>query len=361
MLVLTNEEVERLLDMKECIAVLEEVYLDFSRGEALNSFRSENLAPCGKEDAHYLFKQMGGTWPARKVHALRINSDIISYPNVEGFVRRVKLPAAGGRWVGLVQLYSTETGELLAVFPDGVAQRMRVGAASAIAAKHLARGDAKRLGLIGSGWQAGAQLLAVHAVRPLACVRVYSLREQSRDAFATEMRSKLGIDVQAVETPTKCVRDVDIIAAATSSLGRVIDPAWLSTGMHVSCIRTEEVDSHVLARCNRVVVHVRDDRQVKPLIVPRTPVVDRHQLNLAAQHGRWKEGTARWSEFPGLAELVAGKVPGRTQRQDITCFINNVGLGLQFAALGALIFERARAERIGRELPDEWFTENVHP
>src|SRR5258708_3779657 len=78
MLILTNEEIESLLRMDDCIAILEEAYLDLARGMALNSFRGENLAPCGRDDAHYTFKHMGGTWPARQIHALRINSDIIS-------------------------------------------------------------------------------------------------------------------------------------------------------------------------------------------------------------------------------------------------------------------------------------------
>lgn len=155
MLVLSNKEISELLNMPECIAVLEEAYQDLAAGRALYSSGRDNLAPCGREDAYYAFKHTGGTWPARRIQALRIKSDIISHPLIEGISCRVKLPLAGGRWVGLVLLFSTETGELLSIFPDGVAQRMRVGGSSGLGVKHMARADARKLALLGAGWQAG--------------------------------------------------------------------------------------------------------------------------------------------------------------------------------------------------------------
>lgn len=361
MLILTNEEIETLLRMEECITILEEAYRDMAQGRALNSFRGENLAPCGRDDAHYLFKHMGGTWPARKIHALRINSDIISYSKVGGLPRRVKRPMAHGRWVGLVQIYSIETGELLAIFPDGVAQRMRVAASSGIGAKFLARADASRLGLIGCGWQAGAQLMAALAVRSITDVKVYSVHKESRESFAREMSNKLGIRIQAVDTADECARDVDLIAASTSSTARVVDPEWLAPGMHVSCIRTEEIDDQVLARCDRIAVHVKDDKQLDPLIIPNTPGVASHMDNFAAQRGQLQDVSTGWSAFPDLTDLVARSDYGRSESTQITCFINNVGLGLQFAAIGALVLEKAREARVGRELPAEWFTQSVHP
>src|SRR3569832_7230 len=138
MLVLSNDDVARLLSMPECIAALEDMYRDFARVLALLSSRVDYIAPNATEGAYYAFKHMGGTWPAQGVQALRINSDVITHPLIAGKPRRVKQPLAGGRWVGLVLLFSTETGQLLAMFPDGVMQRMRVGAANGIAMRHLA-------------------------------------------------------------------------------------------------------------------------------------------------------------------------------------------------------------------------------
>lgn len=361
MLVLSNEEIDRLLDMPACIDALAAVYGDYFRGDALNSVRGENLAPSGRADAHYVFKHMGGTWPARGVHALRINSDVIAYPTVGGVGRRVKVPAAGGRWVGLVQLFSIETGELLALFPDGVLQRNRVAATSGLAAKHLARRDAVRVALIGSGWQAQGQLAAIAAVRPIESVRVYSPNEDNRNAFVRRMRGEVEAAIEGVASAEDCVREADIIIAATSSTVPVLQPHWLEPGTHLSTIRTEEVDARVLERCARVVVHVRNDGQVDPLIAPGTPGVEHHNTNLASQRGNVGGGGQAWAGYPELAELVGGKAPGRSSAGEVSCFVNNVGLGIQFVALAALVHEKARAAGVGRELPGDWFTQDVHP
>ena len=89
---------------------------------------------------------------------------------------REKVPAApqAAAYVGLVLLFSVENGEPLAILPDGVMQRMRVGAANGLGIKYLARDDAATVGILGSGWQAGAQLMAACAVRDIASIRCFS-------------------------------------------------------------------------------------------------------------------------------------------------------------------------------------------
>lgn len=356
MLVMSNEEIEKLITMEECIAALEEAYRDLAEGKALNSPRVDNLAPCGHQGAYYGFKHMGGTWPRRWIQALRINSDIITHPVRDGVPRRVKVPLAGGRWVGLVELFSTETGELLAIFPDGVAQRMRVGATNGLAAKYLARPGVARVGLIGSGWQAGAQLMAILAVRPVTGVKVYSQRRESREAFARKAAERHGLPVRAVDTAEECCREVDIIMSATSSMLPVVRTGWLKEGVHVSCIKTQEIDAAIMARCNRVVVHTKHQAKQKDNVMPGTPNIVREHAS-----GWWNRPETRWEEFSDLPDLVAGKASGRVDPGEITCFVNNIGLGLQFAAVGAVILEKAKKSGFGQDLPGHWFTESVHP
>jgi ornithine cyclodeaminase/alanine dehydrogenase-like protein (mu-crystallin family) len=346
MLVLSNEDIAHLLTMEDCMAALEPMYRDYVAGRALLSPRVDSIMPTSHEGATYAFKQMSGGWPAQGVQALRVNSDIVTYPVVEGMPRRVKQPLAGGRWVGLVLLFSTETGQLLGMFPDGVMQRMRVGAASGLALKHLAREDVSTLALIGAGWQAGAQLMAARAARNFREVRVYSPRKESREAFAAQN------DARAVGSLEECVRGADVILAATSSMTRVLEPEWLKPGMHVGCIKNQEIDGAVLDRCDRVLVHTKSG--VKQFnVLPGTPNVDEDR-----ERGWWKERAGR---YPELCELLAERVPGRERADEVTCFVNNVGTGLQFTAAGALALRRAREQGVGRELPDDWFTEDVHP
>jgi ornithine cyclodeaminase/alanine dehydrogenase-like protein (mu-crystallin family) len=291
---------------------------------------------------------MGGTWPAQRIQALRINSDIVTHPLIAGSPRRVKQPTAGGRWVGLVLLFSTDTGALLAMFPDGVMQRMRVGAASGLALKHLARAHASTLALIGTGWQAGAQLMAALTVRKFKEIRVYSPRRESREAFASRFE-----DITLVNSVAACVEGADVILAATSSMVRVIEPRWLEPGVHIGCIKSQELDGEVLDRCDRVVVHNRQQAKQLNNVMPGTPNVKKEH-----EDGWWQD-PAR--SYPDLGELLAGQAPGRRSEREITCFANNVGTGLQFAAAGAAVLKKAREHGVGIELPDDWFSEDVHP
>jgi alanine dehydrogenase len=350
MLVLDNDEIARLLSVEECMAALEPMYRDYAKGKALRSPRMDNIAPSPHPDAYYAFKHMGGTWPAQGIQALRINSDVITHPVVAGHKRRVKQPLANGRWVGLVLLFSTETGALLAMFPDGVMQRLRVGAASGLAMKFLARPNVETLALIGTGWQAGAQLMAARAVRKFSKVKVFSPRKESRDAFAAEFP-----DVELVDSPEKCIQGADVIAASTSSMVRVIEPSWLKPGVHVACIKTQEIDGAVLERCDRVIVHDRRQAKQENNVMAGTPNAP------ADKESGWWYDPRYTGKYPDLGELLEGLAPGRQSDKEITCFANNVGSGLQFAAAGAFVLKKARAQGVGRELPDDWFSETVHP
>ena len=138
-LILSNDDVEKLLTMQECIDVLEDVYVDLAAGRAVNRVRSDCLVPA-RNDALYSLKSMDAVIPKLGVGAVRIDSDIVTWPRQGTNVRRVKVPSApDGRYVGLVLLFSSETGEPLAILPDGMLQRIRVGATNGLGIKYLAR------------------------------------------------------------------------------------------------------------------------------------------------------------------------------------------------------------------------------
>jgi ornithine cyclodeaminase/alanine dehydrogenase-like protein (mu-crystallin family) len=356
MRILSNEDIEQLLSMRECIEILREMYQDLGSGQVLSMSRVDNLMPSSQADAYYGFKTMGGGWPRHSMMALRINSDIITHPKVAGQKRRVKLPLANGKWVGLVQLYSTETGALLAIFPDGVAQRLRVGATNGLGVEYLSRKDSASAGIIGSGWQAGAQLMALLTVRKIQKVKVFSPTRKNREAFVEEMRQKTGVDITAVESVEQCVNGVDILMSATSSVERVIQAEWLKPGMHISCIKSQEIDETVFDRCDRVVMHTKIQAKQTDNILPGT-------RNIPAKHlkGWWRKDSASSQQLLDLTDLLSGREPRRKDEKEITCFVNNIGLGLQFAALGVLILKKAEELGAGTDLPDEWFTESVHP
>lgn len=356
-LILSNEEIESLLTMDLCIEALERLYRELADGTALYRRRSDTIVPGPEPGWVYGLKSMDGVSPGAGVGAVRINSDVVNWPVRDGFTRREKVPAApGGRWVGLILLFSTRTGEPLAILPDGVIQRMRVGGTGGLAVKYLAREDARVVAILGSGWQAGAAIMAANAVRRLDEVRVYSPNVEHRQAFAGEWSEKLGLPVHSVESAQEAVRGAQIVQAATNALEPVFEDAWAEPGMHLGTVRQHEVGEAVLRRAAVVAINT-------PWGIPEHvlhPAIRDHP-ELVEGKGYTGAGSQDEGERHLLSDIVAGRAPRRTSSEEVTVFLNNLGLGVQFAAVGAIVVERAREKGIGRELPTEWFTQTVHP
>ena len=128
-LILSNEDIEKVLEMDALVPVLEEAYIELVEGRGGNRRRSDIVTPTTlRDDGLYALKSMDGVIPKLGVGAIRLNSDILTFPTIGNEMRRVKVPAApNNRYVGLVLLFSTHNGEPLMICPDGVMQRMRVG------------------------------------------------------------------------------------------------------------------------------------------------------------------------------------------------------------------------------------------
>src|SRR5713101_8971558 len=218
-LILSNDDVEKLLTMRDCIDVMEEAYVEVAEGRGVSRTRSDCFTPTARADALYSLKTMDGVVPKLGVGAVRINSDIITWPKRGNNMRREKVPAApNNRYVGLVLLFSVENGEPLAILPDGVMQRMRVGAANGLGIKYLARKNAKTVGILGSGWQAGAQLMAACAVRKIETIRCFSPNRENREAFVKKMSATLDVEIISVDQPEDAVAGADIVMCASNSI-----------------------------------------------------------------------------------------------------------------------------------------------
>jgi alanine dehydrogenase len=337
-LLLDNDDVRAVLRMDDCIAALEAAFADLAAGDAVDRPRSHTYTDLGG-GRHYLFKSMDGALPRLGVHALRLSSDL----TYEHDRRRDKIPAApGGRYVGLVLLFDQTSLVPLALLHDGYLQRMRVGATSALAAAKLARPEARVAGVVGAGWQAGAQIEGLRAVRELAEVRVYAPTRARLVAFCAEHGA----------TPARSARDAvrgaDVVALATNAHEPVIDGDWLEPGQHVGSVQVRELDRRTLERADLVVqrsrleptFHFRDGH--RPVEAERAPEPDA-------------------AKTVTLAEVVAGRA-GRRSADEITLFTGgSAGLGTQFAAVAHVVYRAAVAAGRGRELPTEWFTQREKP
>lgn len=352
-LILSNDDVEQLLTMPDCIAALEQTYLELADGRGITRQRSDCIAPTSyAEDAIYGLKSMDGVVPSLGVSAVRINSDIVTNPMVGNTQRRVKVPAApGDRYVGLVLLFSTHTGEPLAIFPDGVLQHIRVGATNGLGVKYMARENATTVGILGSGWQAETQLSAVCAVRKIEEIRCFSPNRENRESFAGRMTESLGVSVTPVDQPEDAVRGADIAMCGTNSIGPVFFKGSIEPGMHLSSIKKPEIEPEAIRSADRVVVHTHHT----------TPLLHVAKGLDFKEESKWKEQEVDLHQFPTLTDLIDGSARGRETEEEVTCFLNNMGLGYQFAAAGSVIYKRAVEQGVGHNLPTDWFTETVHP
>ena len=357
-LILSNEEITDLLEMKEVINELEEVYHDLDIGKATTRRRSDSLVPALHDgnEAIYGLKSMDGISPRQGFSAVRLNSDIITWPIIEGNLRRVKIPAApNNRWVGLIILFSTHNGEPLAIMPDGVIQRMRVGATNGLGIKYMARESAKTIGILGSGWQAGTQLLAACNVRDIEMIKCFSPNSANRLNFTQEMTEILGVEMMVVNSAEEAVSGVDIVLCATNSIEKVYIESWLRPGIHISSIKMPEIEEEVLKKCHRVCLHYGQQRP--DTVIAKGLVPPDRRLGKGWEANR----TFDYGSCPLLSQMISGKVKGRKSDDEITCFINDMGIGLQFAVTAGVAYKKALDAGVGKKLPTDWFTENVHP
>jgi len=358
MLILSNDDIEKILPVGACLDVLEEAYRDLGNGMAATVPRYDVFSPT-KPNEFYEYKTMSGVLPRRNIAALRLNSSVVKWYEKAGGVRKDKLPVAGGdRYVGLVMLFSTETGEPLAIFPDGYVQKLRVAGASAIAARHLARKNSTTMALLGSGWQASAHLVTMSMIRDLNTVKVFSPTPESRQKFVEEWRGKISAELIEASSTAEAIKDTDMVICTTNSISALFPGELLQPGMHVSCVKPCELDALTYKRSDPLIIHWREAKPFQIVIG-----VDPQSIPDVAEgwlHPITREDAAIW-DLPTISQLVNGQHPGRTNDDSISCFCNNVGLGLQFAAVGSEVLARAREARVGREIPTDWFLEDVHP
>lgn len=354
MLLLNNEDVKAVLDIGACLDALEEACRAQAAGRALVRPRNNTYIPRAEPGLSYCLKVMEGAFLDGRYATLRLTSDMISERPVNGVPRRDKIARGpGGTFCGLILVFSVDTLEPVAMLHDGYLQLFRVACTSALSTRLLARPDAYTLGLLGTGGQAWAHLVATNAVRKLERVRIYSPNPERRELFTERVRRELGIAAQAVGSAREAVEHAELVVAATNTSEPIVKGAWLAKGSHVvsivsgdSTMQRRELDDDVLRRAALVVSHSREAAQ-------------------AQRHGDlWgpvNAGILSWSEVHDLSDVVAGKTPLRRSDDDITVFKNNTGSGLQFAAVAPRIYELARAKKIGRDLPAEWFLQDLKP
>lgn len=359
MLILNNSEIEQVLTLEDCMEVLETAYKEHALGKTAHRPRNHTMFPI-EDRRHpgfrFRFKSQEGGNLSSGVWALRITADMAGVETLEGGVKRRRLiPAApGNTFVGLVTLYSLETLEPLVMMHDSYIQKLRVGATSALGIRELANPEAKVAGLFGSGWQAEAHLRYLFLVRPkIEEVRVYSPTAAHRKAFCEQWSAKLGKRVIAVDHPKEAVKGCEIVTCATAAMDPCFDGSWLEPGTHLTAITSPDRTTY-----RRELDDTAFDRADLLITLSKEQLEYDRQVDIM---GPVKRGLKTWEQIGELSELLVGRFPGRSRPDEITLFANNTGMGIQFAAVGALAFKLAKAKGLGREVPTEWFLEETTP
>ena len=357
MLFLNNDDVAKLLTIEDCIEVIEDAYKELGAGRAAQfpmEGRMDLGAPSPGPELNRRFGwgAMAGVYPKGEMFALRMKLDIHYQQEQPGGGRTSeKFCVQPGTYCGLVLLASTRNAEPLAIVNDGIIQHLRVGATAGMAARYLAKAESHVLGMIGSGGMARTYARAYCAVLPIKRIRVYSLTPAHRDAYAWEMSERLGVPVVAVGSAEEAARGADIVADCTDSMTPVFKGGgWVEEGMHITTYGANRIGAEVVRRADVVVRHFKGTISVQ---------VGREE---GEEERQWRErnpASIGFEEMPLLVDVVAGHIPGRSDDRQVTCFYNVVGSGITFPAVGAKLYQRARQQGLGREMPTEWFLQDI--
>jgi ornithine cyclodeaminase/alanine dehydrogenase-like protein (mu-crystallin family) len=314
-LFLTEQDVDRLVNMADTMALVEAALRRQGEGKATNE-------------------------PRRRVRGPGLTLHVMFAADPGGGVVGLKSYTTGKEGARFhVLLYSAESGELLALIEASRLGQLRTGAASGVATRLLARPDAAIAAVFGTGYQARTQVEAIGHARSLSEVRVYGRDPARRAAFCSELCARLGLWILPVESPEAALDGAEIVTTITGSARPVFDGRLLRPGVHLNVAGSNsllkaEVDETTVARSDL-------------LFVDALPAVPLEGGDLLAP---LQKGVIYPESLIELGQVAAGRHPGRTSPEQITLFKSH-GIALEDIALAAELYRRAKEQGIGVPLP----------
>ncbi|HLG08742.1 MAG TPA: ornithine cyclodeaminase family protein [Gaiellaceae bacterium] len=317
-LVLSEHDVRRLLDMESCIEAMTEVLASLARGELFQPLRSIARPPEASSLLGLMPAYRGGATPA---YALK---EIVVVPTN---------PARGlDTHQGGVLLHDGETGELLAVLNASPVTEIRTGAVSAVATRALARPDAQRVAILGAGVQARGHVHAMRAVLDDPEIRIWSRKLEAAEELAAETGATVS------PSPDAALFGAEVVCTTTAATEPIIEKRWLARGAHVnavgSCFPTaRELDTETVAHSSFFV-----DRRESALN-------EAGDYLLAAAEGAIGPDHIKAE----LGDVLAGLHPGREHEDELTVF-ESLGIAVEDLASAELVVRRAREQGVGSEV-----------
>jgi ornithine cyclodeaminase/alanine dehydrogenase len=321
-LILTRQDVMTVLNMKDCIKVVEQAFLESNKGTAVLPLRTAITPTNGLSLYMPAYLKKMGALACKIVTVYKDNP------------KKQNLPTT----IGKVLLQNPESGEVICIMDGGYLTAVRTGAASGVATKYLARDDGTQVaGIFGAGVQAQMQLVAMCEVRNISKAIVYDVSDEVVNKYIDELSKKLDIEIVHA-TNTNEVLKADIICTATSSPTPIFDGTKVKTGIHINGIGS----------------HTPNTRELGTEIIKRSKFIGDSKEACLKEAGDFiiplNDGDIDESHFyADLGEIVAGVKPGREYQNEITIFKSN-GLAIQDAATAKLIYDKAIEAGIGQNI-----------
>ena len=314
-LFLTENDVKQVLTAAMALEAVESAHRDLALGQALDTPRARTRLP---QTALHILQ---GALPAQGVFGYKAYTTNRS----------------GNRF--LVHLFDAASGQLLAVIEADYMGMIRTGAASGLAARCLARPDARVAGIFGAGWQAEGHVRAICAALPLERVKVFSRNREKLQVFCQRMGEVTGVPVVAAASAEETVRGSDLLGTVTTATKPLFDAEWLAPGTHINAAGSnalirQELSEATLRRCALIAVDA----------VP-TALAEAGDLLPLLEKGRLH---AR--QLVELGDILTGRHAGRTSAEQITVF-ESQGLAIQDLSVALRVVAAARACSLGVELP----------
>jgi alanine dehydrogenase len=313
-LILKRSEVASLLSLGECIGAVEEAFRLNEEGQSLPPGVLETLTG----DGGFHIKAAGLKFASRTYYAAKVNAN---FPQNVG---RRALPTIQG----VVALYDGESGSPLALMDSIEITALRTGAATAVAAKYLARPDSKVATVAGCGVQGRIQLKSLAQVLRLERVYAYDQEEALSGRFAGEMSEELGVEVKPVTDLPGAVGESDVCVTCTPSRRPFLMREYVRAGTFVAAVGADnpskqELDPRLMAS-NKVVADVLEQCSV-----------------IGDLHHAIEAGVMNKSDvYAELGRIVSGRTPGRTSDDEIIVF-DSTGTALQDVAAASIVYEKA--------------------
>lgn len=311
MLWLKEEDVRRLLPMKEAVRLMRSVFESLAAGTGMNQPRRRLVLPTGS-----VLHSMAGAWG--------------SYFGTKYYATNLR---HGAHF--FFTLFDAVTARPLAMMEANYLGQIRTGAASGFATDVMAKAGPVRVGIIGSGFQARSQLEAVGAVREIRRVRVWSRSEEKRKACAREMGERMGFRVEAVESGAEAVEEAEVVITATNAKEPVVELGWLAKDAHVNAMGSNAATRRELA-----------GEVVTGAVCVAADSVE--QARMEAGDLLLAYPTREWPNVVELHTLLGGWHRPAT---GVTVF-KSVGLGIEDVAAGAHVYEEAVKLGMGAVIPE---------